>query len=539
MKKDLVSIVIPTYNDAQYLRQAVDDILNQTYEDFELIIVNDGSTDNTVEILEEYSTIDPRVKVFHKENGGTGSALNLGFSKATGEFGTWVSSDDNKETNFIEELVSFLKKNRDVEFVCSAFYSNYLKSIFKPYKKENDRFVFCNGLNHNSFLSGESIIVDDWADINYKACFQGVCFMFTMRLKNACGDYIEIPGEDYYMTMLMGLNSRIGYVDKMLGTHNNPVDSLSMMDRNCVAEANVKTRSLYLNSKRWKMNKIPKIASFYWGSDKMSFMRYLTIFSFKKQNPDWSIHLYVPKSVSDSISWLDKGADNHHKCDQVSYKGQDYYEKLLNDVPVKVIKVDFSNSFLTKEAPEPHKSDLLTWQVLATRGGLWCDMDIIFRKSMVTMFHKYDSSADTVLCYDNRLKCPDGTPEKPIGFMLSAPKNRFFNKALVESKKNYDDRSYQSIGTVTLMRIGRTIRECERLYNLNKFENIDPEDVYYFHHQMIDDIYNKSLEIPEKLIAIHWYGGHPLSQKFNNNINHENYLEFDNTISKIIKEVMS
>ena len=117
MIKDLVSIIIPTYNDAHYLEKCLDDLLEQTYTFFEVLIINDGSTDNTEEVVNKYCKKDSRFKLFSKSNGGTGSALNLGFENAKGEFGTWISSDDRKEPNMIEELVTFLKNNRDIEFV--------------------------------------------------------------------------------------------------------------------------------------------------------------------------------------------------------------------------------------------------------------------------------------------------------------------------------------------------------------------------------------------------------------------------------------
>ena len=133
MIKNLVSIVVPTYNDAPYLKECLDDLLNQTYEDIEIIVVNDGSTDNTEEIIKEHYLKNEKVKYFYKDNGGTGSALNVGFSKAQGEFGTWVSSDDRKTNNMIEVLVSFLRKNKDVEYVTSAFESEYLGRILRSY----------------------------------------------------------------------------------------------------------------------------------------------------------------------------------------------------------------------------------------------------------------------------------------------------------------------------------------------------------------------------------------------------------------------
>jgi len=543
MIKDLVSIVMPTYNDGPYLKKAIDDILKQSYENFELIIVNDGSEDNSEEIILRFCDSDHRIKYFKKENGGTGSALNYGFEKASGEFGTWVSSDDSKEATFLEDLVSFMKKNRDIEFVCSSFRSDYLNKIVKAYEKNNNvlqMYSIMDQDKHSGVNSGEWFIVDSWAKLNNFSCMLGVCFMFTMRLKNKMGPYLNIPGEDYYMTMKMAFNSRVGYLDKCLGTHHNPPDSLSMTNRDCTMEANYLSRKLYMEKDKWNLQNIPKIANFYWGSNKMSFLRYLTIYSFKKMNPDWSIHLYVPKKVSLENTWLIKGGDNHHKIDNLEYDGEDYYEKLLNDVAIKVIKVDFSKSFITENAPEPHKSDLLTWEILSSKGGLWCDMDIVFNKPMTSLSINHGNpKTDTVTSFDYRIKEIDGSPTKPIGFLLSGGNNVFFKKHAYESKKNYSDSEYQSLGTNIVKKVSNTFEECRSKFYLNNFQNLDPESVYYFHFQKINQIYNECLDLPKNSIGIHWYGGHPLSQEFNKKINHLNYMKFNNTIGKIIKEILS
>ncbi len=542
MIRDMISVVMPTYNDAKYISKSINDILNQTYENFELIIVNDGSTDNTSEILQQFKNKDKRIKVFEKENGGTGSALNFGFEKAKGEFGTWVSSDDSKKNVFLEKLVSFLKSNRDIEFVCSSFYSEFLKTKVRAYIKKENSILSLNILSqnqHDNVCSGDVFIVDNWASLNYQSCMLGTCFMFTMRLKNKVGDYANFPGEDYHMTMKMAFNSRTGYIDEVLGSHNAPPDSLSIVDRECTMEANMVTRELYGNKRDWYLNEIPKIASFYWGSSKMSYLRYLTIFTFKKHNPDWSIHLYIPKSVSKEITWKTKGNDNHHKIDNLEYNGDDYFFKLLDDVALKLIKVDFSKTFLTKNAPEPHKSDLLTWQVLSSKGGLWCDMDILFYEPMTSLeINRQESKVDTVVCYDERIKEIDGSPTKPIGFFLSKPNNLFFKKAIVESKKIYNDAQYQSIGTSVIKRLANNFDDCQNKFYFNKFDNLNPDSVYYFHFKKIEQIYNENVEIPKNTIGIHWYGGHPLSQKFNNEINEKNYIDYDNTISTAIKRAV-
>jgi len=537
MEKDLISIVMPTYNDAPYLKSAIDDILAQTYENFELIIVDDGSTDYTSTILENYAKQDKRIQIFTKKNGGTGSALNLGFLKANGEFGTWASSDDNKVPHFLESLVTVMKDNRDIEFVSSAFESKYLGRIFKPYHQDpySKKFTFCNGQSHDNSVSGDVVIRDDWCKINRIQCFLGTCFMFTMDLKKRCGDYINIPGEDYHMAMRMGLKSRYAYVDQVLGTHNDPPDSLSVENRNCVAEADKLTGEIYDASPKWHLGKIPKIANFYWGSNKMSFMRYMTIKSFKTHNPDWSVHLYLPKVLSESRTWGED--DNHHRYDRTDYTGElDYFDKLLEEVSVKTIYVDFSNSPLTNEASEVHKSDYLRWNILNKNGGLWCDMDIIFFKSLnnANFNIKNHSNVDTIMCYD-----PRHNSMPSIGFMMAEKNNILFKTYAKLSMNNFDPSKYQSIGSDMIINLYPTYELLASAFN-NQIHNLDVDSVYYYDFKNLNNIYeiNAFKELKEKGIGIHWYGGHPTSQKYNNLITHENYQDYDNTLCSAIKETL-
>ena len=76
-----VSIIVPIYNTEKYLPRCIDSILGQTYKDFELLLIDDGSTDNSGKICDEYAEKDSRIRVFHKENGGVSSARNLGFDQ--------------------------------------------------------------------------------------------------------------------------------------------------------------------------------------------------------------------------------------------------------------------------------------------------------------------------------------------------------------------------------------------------------------------------------------------------------------------------
>lgn len=101
-----ISVIVPVYNAEKYLRRCVDSILGQTFTDFELLLINDGSTDSSGAICDEYAVKDERVRVFHKPNAGVSSARNLGLDKARGEWITFIDSDDYIDEEFISNLSS-------------------------------------------------------------------------------------------------------------------------------------------------------------------------------------------------------------------------------------------------------------------------------------------------------------------------------------------------------------------------------------------------------------------------------------------------
>lgn len=105
MKRPTISVIIPIYNVESYLVQCVDSVRNQTYKEIEIILVNDGSPDNSPAICDEYAQKDNRVKVIHKENGGLSDARNEGLKKATGDFVVFLDSDDYwLDQDFLESI---------------------------------------------------------------------------------------------------------------------------------------------------------------------------------------------------------------------------------------------------------------------------------------------------------------------------------------------------------------------------------------------------------------------------------------------------
>lgn len=137
MNYDLISIIIPVYKVEKHLARCIDSVLNQTYQNIEIILVNDGSPDNCGDICDEYATIDNRIKVIHKENGGLSDARNCGVEIANGAFITFIDSDDFIAQDFIEFLYQLLcKYNADISSCCMTMtntdYAEYGKITYLP-----------------------------------------------------------------------------------------------------------------------------------------------------------------------------------------------------------------------------------------------------------------------------------------------------------------------------------------------------------------------------------------------------------------------
>ena len=136
----LVSIIIPVYKVEQYLKRCMDSILNQTYQNIEVILVNDGSPDNCPALCDEYAKIDSRVRVIHKENGGLSSARNVALNTVKGDYVFFVDSDDWIALDTLEVLNEYMEKDYDM----ISFQVTYLteeKNVEKGEKNPKDMDV--------------------------------------------------------------------------------------------------------------------------------------------------------------------------------------------------------------------------------------------------------------------------------------------------------------------------------------------------------------------------------------------------------------
>ena len=128
----MVTIIIPVYNVSKYLRSCLDSVINQTYKDLEIICINDGSTDDSLEILKEYADKDNRMIIIDKENAGVSAARNDGINKSKGEYLFCIDSDDYIDNDFIEVFYNNAKKNNSDLVVLSTFW-NLDKRVNKDY----------------------------------------------------------------------------------------------------------------------------------------------------------------------------------------------------------------------------------------------------------------------------------------------------------------------------------------------------------------------------------------------------------------------
>ena len=122
----LISVIVPIYNVEKYLDRCVDSIINQTYKSLEIILVDDGSPDNCPQMCDDYAKKDSKIKVVHKENGGLSDARNVGMKVATGEYVSFIDSDDYISLDFYETLLQTMIDNDSDIVECSVvkFYEN-------------------------------------------------------------------------------------------------------------------------------------------------------------------------------------------------------------------------------------------------------------------------------------------------------------------------------------------------------------------------------------------------------------------------------
>lgn len=177
-----ISIIVPVYNAEKYLREAIESIINQIYADLELILIDDGSTDGSAGICDEY-LYDNRVKVIHKENGGVQSARTAGLEAATGEYITFVDADDVLEKNAYAIVAEAINKyHADL-----VFFKHFIEySKIQPEDSDDvslsDVVLIDKADLYDNFMSGEYMGGTLWNKIWRRECLAGLQFRTDVQI---------------------------------------------------------------------------------------------------------------------------------------------------------------------------------------------------------------------------------------------------------------------------------------------------------------------------------------------------------------------
>ena len=219
--KTLISIIVPIYNVENYLRQCLDSIMNQTYQNFECLLINDGSPDNSADICREYVAKDARFRYFEKENGGVASARNLGIKRSEGAYITFIDSDDWVDSDYLEVLHnSLLEEDADISV-----------STYKRFEMSDGTWYFHSfqrGYEKRVFINQE--IIEEFTKLNeYDASYRFVSGKLVRKtvLHNILFNEMTTFGEDMEFWMKLYLiSSKIVYSNRdtyiyRTDVHNN------------------------------------------------------------------------------------------------------------------------------------------------------------------------------------------------------------------------------------------------------------------------------------------------------------------------------
>ncbi len=215
-----ISVIMPAYNSEQYIEESIESILTQSFKDFQLIIVNDASTDKTQQIAERFAKKDSRIKLINlPQNSGAASARNEGIKHIEGKYTIFVDSDDWLLTNMLEELYNHSEKyNLDMN-ICQAH-------IFDNEKQELTRegsYVNENSFLQYTYLKGKNLTVFSYKNIptnffqiSLKYTWNKLIKSSIIKKNNLQFDNVKKHNDSYFITMAMLHAKRIGYIPNRL-----------------------------------------------------------------------------------------------------------------------------------------------------------------------------------------------------------------------------------------------------------------------------------------------------------------------------------
>ena len=242
------SLILPVFNVEPFLKDCLDSISNQTFKNFEVICINDGSTDNSMSVLKEYAQKDTRFKIISQENQGQGVARNKGLKSAKGEYIVFVDPDDWLETNALEEIYTCFKQTK----------AEVIEFNFREYNDYSGKFRFINHANRMKKTFNYDLVPKNyysWQDVKKGCLYRLELHIWTRAYSKKFLDKINARfaptkhGEDHLFAHIVLLNaSAIYYLDQYLYNYRcrkgSAVNSIS--DNNLGVFENIELIKEYL-----------------------------------------------------------------------------------------------------------------------------------------------------------------------------------------------------------------------------------------------------------------------------------------------------
>lgn len=183
----MISVIATVYNVEEEITRCIESIINQTYTDFELLLINDGSKDNSGVICDKYAALDKRIRVLHKDNGGVSEARNLGLDLAKGEYICFVDSDDYVDKKYLEIMLDMINEY-DADIAAVSYENIYVKNAVFVESKDHRILLNGGGEVFRFFFKGDMV----WGcpgKLIKKELFKGIRFLKNMKYE----DYYTMP----------------------------------------------------------------------------------------------------------------------------------------------------------------------------------------------------------------------------------------------------------------------------------------------------------------------------------------------------------
>ena len=225
-----ISIILPTYNGEETIEKSINSVINQSFKDWELIVVNDCSSDNTKSIIEKYAKKDKRIKIINnKINQKLPRSLNIGFKAACGKYYTWTSDDNMYKKDALMTMYNYLENNTDVDFV----------SCDSEWLDEEGNYIG----KHSNWGDRSTPLTLSWV------CNIGACFMYKSSVVDLVGIYNEalFCAEDYDYWCRIALQCNMKYLKNIMYTYISNKKSLSYTHKEQAERMGDIVREMYAN----------------------------------------------------------------------------------------------------------------------------------------------------------------------------------------------------------------------------------------------------------------------------------------------------